>query len=133
MSRKYGSHKSRHTRYLKKVAQLHQLLDKTFDRVMYEYLNSNLQKAEWEIAVLHELADYIVQKKLSKAKEHAGEVIALGTENNRKMEWWRLVTPNAHDTLPLLARRPPPVQDGGGNMKLIGELNSPLETCAFGR
>ena len=84
---KYSSHKSWHTRYLKKVTQLHQLLEKTFDCVMNKDINSNLQKADGEVAVLHELADYMVQKKFPKAKEHTDKVIALETEI---MEWWAL-------------------------------------------
>ena len=67
--RKYGSHKSWHTRYIKKVTQLYQLLEKTFDRAMKDDLNINLQKAGGEVAVLHELADLMVQKKFPKAKE----------------------------------------------------------------
>ena len=60
---KYGSQKSWYTRYIKKVTQLRQLLEKTFDRSMNEDLNTNLQKAEGEVAILHELANYMVQKK----------------------------------------------------------------------
>ena len=41
-TRKYSSHKSWHTRYLKKV------VDKAFDRVMEEGLNDNLTKCEGE-------------------------------------------------------------------------------------
>ena len=52
--REYGSHMSWHTRNIKKVTQLHQFLEKTFDRAMNEDLNVNLQKAEGEVAVLHE-------------------------------------------------------------------------------
>ena len=55
--------------YLKKVTQLHQLLEMTFDPVMNEDLNSILQKAVEEVAVLHELADYMVQKMFPKAKD----------------------------------------------------------------
>ena len=55
---------------------------------MNEDLNCNLQKAEEEVAVLHELADYMVQKKFPKAKEHTDKVIALETEI---MEWWALL------------------------------------------
>ena len=120
--RKYGSHKSWHTGHKKKVTQLHQLLDKTFDRVMNEDLNNNLQKAEGEVEVLHELADYMVQKNFPKAKEHTDEVIALETEI---MDWWALITANAHNrafqgaqaAASLPARRPPPVQDGGGKTR----------------
>ena len=127
--RKYGSNKSWHTRYIKKVTQLHQLLEKTFNRAMNEDLNINLQKEEGEVAILHELADFMVQKKFPKAKEHTGEVVALETEI---MECWALVTANAHKRAVLGATRaaaaPPPInrphpyQDGGGNVKLIGEL-----------
>ena len=46
------------------------------------------------MAILHELANYIVQKMFPKAKEHTDEVIALETEI---MECWALVTTNAHD------------------------------------
>ena len=66
--RKYGSHKSCHTRYIKKVTQLYQLLEKTFDRAMNDDLNLNLQKAEGEVAVLLELADFMVQKKFPRPK-----------------------------------------------------------------
>ena len=127
--RKYGLHKSWHTRYNKKVTQLHQLLEKTFDRAMNEDFNTNLQKAEGEVAILHELADYMVQIKFPKAKEHTDEVIDTETEI---MECWALVTTNAHDravrgatraaAAPPPINRPHPSQDGGGNMKLIGEL-----------
>ena len=87
--RKYGLHKSWHTRYIKKVTQLHQLLEKTFHRAKSEDLNLNLQKAEGEVAVLHELADFMLQKKFPKAKEHTDEVFPLETEI---MECWALVT-----------------------------------------
>ena len=94
---KYGSHKSWHTRYIKKVTQLYQLLEKTFDRAMNDDLNLNLQKAEGEVAVLHELADFMVQKKFPKANAHkravTGVARAAPPPNNR------------------------PNQDGGGNMK----------------
>ena len=56
--------------------------------------NANLQMAEGEVAILHELADYTAQKKFPKAKEHTDEVIALETEI---MECWALVTTNAHE------------------------------------
>ena len=91
--RKYGSHKSWHTCYIKKVTQLYQLLEKTFDRAMNDNLNLNLNKAEGEVAVLHELADFMVQKKFPKAKEQSDEVVSLEAEI---MECWALVTTNAH-------------------------------------
>ena len=47
---------------------------------MNDDLNLNLQKAEGEVAVLHELADFMVQKKFPKAKEHKDEVVSLETE-----------------------------------------------------
>ena len=77
------------------------------------------------MAVLHELADFMVQKKFPKAKEHTDEVVALETE---VMECWALVTANAHKRAVIVAARaaPPlvnrPNQDGGSNVKLIGEL-----------
>ena len=92
---------------------------------MNDDLNLNLQKAEGEVAVLHELADFMVQKKFPKAKEHTDEVVSLETEI---MECWALVTANAHKRAVTGAARaaPPPnnrpIQDGGGNMKLIGEF-----------
>ena len=123
--RKYGAHISWHTRYIKKVTQLYELLEKTFDWAMNDDLNLNLQKAEGEVAVLHELADFMVQKKFPKAKEHTDEVVSLETEI---MECWALVTANVHKRAVTGAARaaPPPNnrpnQDGVGNMKLIGEL-----------
>ena len=72
---------------------MYQLLQKTFDRAMNDDLNLNLQKAEGEVAVLHELADFMVQKKFPEAKEHTDEVVSLETEI---MECWALVTANAH-------------------------------------
>ena len=121
MYRKHGSNISWHTQYIKKVTQLYQLLEKTFDRSMNEDLNLNLQK----VAVLHKLADFMVQKKFPKAKEHTDEVVSLET---KIMECWALLTANAHKravTGAAQAAPPPnnrPNQDGGGNMKLIGDL-----------
>ena len=86
---------------------------------MNDDLNLNLQKAEGEVAVLHELADFMVQKKFPKAKEHTDEVVSLETEI---MECWphkRAVTGAARAAPPPKNR---PNQDGVGNMKLIGEL-----------
>ena len=87
--RKYGSHKSWHTCYIKKVTQLHQLLEKTFDRAMNDDLNVNLQKAEGQVAVLHELADFMVQKKFQRLKNirtsifhGGGNYGVLGTGDN---------------------------------------------------
>ena len=56
---------------------------------MNDDLNLNLQKAEGEVAVLHELADFMVLKKFPKAKEHTDKVVSLETEI---MERWALVT-----------------------------------------
>ena len=104
---------------------MYQLLEKTFDRAMNDDHNLNLQKVEGELAVLHELADFMVQKKFPKAKEHTDEVVSLEAEI---MECWALVTTNAHKRAVTGAARTPPQpnnrpnQDGVGNMKLIGEL-----------
>ena len=84
-TRKYGSHKSWHTRYLKKVQGLYTLIDKAFDRVMEEQLNENLTKFEGEVAVLRQLSDFMVQKKSVKAKEHLGEVTV---QEKDLEEWW---------------------------------------------
>ena len=84
---------------------MYQLLEKTFDRAMNDDLNLNLQKAEGEVAVLHELADFMVQKKFPKAKEHTEEVVSLEAEI---MECWALVTTNAHEMAVTGAARAPP-------------------------
>ena len=79
-TRKYSSHKSWHTRYLKKIQGLYLLLDKAFDRVMEESLNKNLMKCEGEVAILRQITDFMVQKKFAKAKDHLDEVKVLEKE-----------------------------------------------------
>ena len=86
--RKYSSHKSWHTRYLKKVQRLYTLIDKAFDRVMEEQLNENLTNCEGEVAILRQLADFMEQKKFVKAKEHLDEVTVLEKELE---EWWETI------------------------------------------
>ena len=78
------------------MTQLHQLLEKTSDCAMNEDFNTNLQKADREVTILHKLAlaDNKVQKKFPKAKEHTDKVFVLETEI---MGCWALVTINAHD------------------------------------
>ena len=67
-TRKYSFHKSWHTRYLKKIQGLYTLVDKAFDRVMEESLNDNLTKCEGKVAILRQLADFMVQKSLQRQK-----------------------------------------------------------------
>ena len=63
-TRKYSSHKSWHTRYLKKVQGLNTSVDKAFYRVMEESLNDNLTRYEGEVAILRQLADFMQQAHL---------------------------------------------------------------------
>ena len=93
---KYSSHKSWHTRYLKEVQGLYTLIDKAFDRVMEEQLNDNLTKCEGEVAILRQLADFMVHKKFAKAKEHVDEVTVLEKEVE---EWWETTTAAAYTRL----------------------------------
>ena len=128
-TRKYSSHKSWHTRYLKKIQGLYSLLDKAFDRVMEESLNENLMKCEGEVAILRQIADFMVQKKFTKAKDHLDEVQVL---ENEIEEWWETTTAAAHTwsvraaaavaTPPAARRPPPPHGEASSNMKLVGEL-----------
>ena len=129
-TRKYSSHKSWHTRYLKKVQGLYTLVDKAFDRVMEESLNDYLTKCEGEVAILRQLADFMEQKKFAKSKEHIDEVKVLEKEVE---EWWETTTAAAHTRSiraaaaiakpPAGASQPPPPHvEGTGHMKLVGEL-----------
>ena len=82
---------------------------------MEESLNDNLTKCEGEVAILRQLADFMVQKKFTKAKEHIDEVKVLEKEVE---EWWETTTAAAHTrsiraaaaiaTPPAAARHPPP-------------------------
>ena len=128
-TRKYSSHKLWHTRYLKKIQGLYSLLDIAFDRVMEVSLIENLMKCEGEVAILWQIADFMVQKKIPKAKDHLDEVQVLEKEVE---EWWKTTTAAAHTrsvrvaaavaTHPAAARRPPPPVETSGHMKLVGEL-----------
>ena len=106
------------------------LIDKAFDRVMEGGLHENLMKYEGEVAILWQIADFIVQKKFPKAKDHTDEV---KVQKKEVEEWWETTTAAAHTrslraaaavaTHPAAARRPPlPHVETSGNMKLVGEL-----------
>ena len=82
---------------------------------MEESLNDNLTKCEGKVAILRQLADFMLQKKFAKSKEHIDEVKVL---ENEVEEWWKTTTAAAHTrsikaaaaiaTPPAAARRPPP-------------------------
>ena len=78
--RKYSGHKSWSTRYMNKVSQSQPLLDKSYDRRKDEFVYENICKAENEVAAVGMIAEFLVQKKYEKAKDHLEEVEELEVE-----------------------------------------------------
>ena len=78
--RKYSGHKSWSTRYINKVSKSQPLLDKSYDRRADEIVSENIRKAENEVAAMGMIAEFLVQKKYKKAKDHLEEVAELEEE-----------------------------------------------------
>ena len=72
--RKYSGHKSWSTSYMNKVSKSQPLLDKSYDRRIDEIISENIRKAENEVAAMGMIAEFLVQKKYEKAKDHLEEV-----------------------------------------------------------
>ena len=75
--RKYSGRKVWCTRYANKINKSQPLLDKQYDRRMDEIVAENLKKAENEVAVMGQIAKFLVQKKFQKAKDHQEQVAGL--------------------------------------------------------
>ena len=56
------------------------LIDNTYDRRTNEIVAENLKKAENEVAVLDQIAEFLVQNKFEKAKDHQDKVKELEEE-----------------------------------------------------
>ena len=78
--RKYSGHKAWCTRYANKISKSQPLLDKQYDRRTDKIVAENLKKAENEVAVMGQIAEFLVQKKFEKAKDHQEEVAGLEVE-----------------------------------------------------
>ena len=78
--RKYSSHKAWSTRYGNKVSKSQPLLDNAYDRRTDEMVSENIRKAENQVAAMGMIAEFLVQKKYEKAKDHLDEVEELEVE-----------------------------------------------------
>ena len=78
--RKYSGHKSWSTRYVNKVSKSQPLLDRVYDCRTDEIVSENIRKAENEVAAMGMIAEFLVQKKYEKFKDHLDEVEALEQE-----------------------------------------------------
>ena len=123
--RKYSGHKAWWTRYASKINKSQPLLDKQYDRRTDKIVAENLKKAENEVAVVCQIAEFLVQKKFEKANDHQEEIAGLEVEVAAP---WDKYQTNIHTRAaasaaasPAAARRPPPVQDSH-TVKLISEL-----------
>ena len=123
--RKYLSHKAWSTRFTNKVSKSQPLMDKAYDRRTDEIVSENIRKAENEVAAMGMIAEFLVQKKYEKAKDHLDEVEELEVEVAAA---WDRYTTNIHaraaaTNTPALsaARRPPPAADSNA-VKLVSEL-----------
>ena len=122
---KYSGHKSWSTRYMNKVKKSQPLLDKSYDRRMDEIVSENIRKAENEVAAMGMIAEFLVQKKYEKAKDHLDEVEELEVEVAAA---WDRYTTNIHARAASAnapaspaARRPLPAADSN-SVKLVTEL-----------
>ena len=77
---KYSSHKAWSTGYGNKVSKSQPLLDKAHDHRTDKIVSENIRKAENEIAAMGMIAEFLVQKKYEKAKDHLDEVEELEVE-----------------------------------------------------
>ena len=123
--RKYSGHKSWSTRYMNKVSKSQSLLDKSYDRRTDKIVSENIRKAENEVAAMGMIAEFLVQKKYEKAKDHIEEVAELEVEVAAA---WDRYTTNidaraaaANAPASPAARRPPPTADSN-TVKLVTEL-----------
>ena len=78
--RKYSGHKAWSTRYMNKVSKSQPLLDKAYERRTDVIVSENIRKAENEVAAMGMIAEFLVQKKYEKAKDHLDEVEELEVE-----------------------------------------------------
>ena len=72
--RKYLSHKAWSSRYANKVSKSQPLLDKACDCRTDEIVSENIRKVEYQIAAMGMIAEFLVQKKYEKAKDHLDKV-----------------------------------------------------------
>ena len=92
--RQYSGHKSWSTRYMNKVSKSQPLLDKAYDRRTDEIVSENFAKqAENEVAAMGMIAEFLVQKKYEKAKDHLDKVEQLEVEVAAA---WDQYTTNIH-------------------------------------
>ena len=66
--------------YMNKVSKSQPLLDKSYDRRTDKTVSENIRKAENEVAAMVMIAEFLVQKKYEKAKDHLEEVAELKVE-----------------------------------------------------
>ena len=78
--RKYSGHKAWSTHYTNKVSKSQPLLDKAYDCRTDEIVSENIRKAENEVAAMGMIAEFLVQTKYEKAKDHLNEVAELEVE-----------------------------------------------------
>ena len=110
---------------MNKVSKSQPLLDKAYARRTNEIVSKNIRKAENEVAAMGMIAEFLVQKKYEKAKDHLDEVEELELEVSAP---WDRYTTNIHPraaaanapALPV-ARRPPPAADSNA-VKLVTEF-----------
>ena len=90
---KYSAHKVWCTRYTNKIKKVQPLLNRQYNRRTDELVAEHLKKGENEVAVLDQITEFFVQKKLEKAKDHQDEVKEL--EEKIAASWDRYQT-NIH-------------------------------------
>ena len=78
--RKYSSHKSWYSRYIHKVQNLSDLLDRSYDSKVEEHLITQLQKAENTAACLQQISHFLTQIEYEKWKDHDDEVREINQE-----------------------------------------------------
>ena len=117
--RKYSSHKNWYTKYIKKVDNLKDLLDKAFDRSVEELLTKNLTKAENTAAVLSQIAHFLMQIKYDKWEDHQKEVEEMEAE---VASLWQEITTKAHTRIQAAKRLP------GASVASAAAANRPATT-----
>ena len=127
--RKYSGHMAWCTRYTNKIYKSQPLLDKQYNKRTDEIVAENLKKAENEVAVMGQIAEFLIQKKFEKAKDHQNKVAELEDEVAAALDKYQTnIHPRAAASAsasPAATRRRPPVQDSQ-SMKLVSKLKPTL-------
>ena len=84
--RSFSAHRRWVAKYLGKVYNLMNLLDKQFDRRWEEKTEELLTEAENQIVALSKYTEFLTQKKYEKAKEHLEEVDKLDADIEKVWE-----------------------------------------------